>query len=681
MNEIYNESLNKPLETLVTERKISKKTLERVKITKSFIEKKYNLKNIQSQSKNKEWKEIYSFLNKQNLSQNEKNEIINTALQQESKTWRKHRTKLSINQFESISIIGKGSFGEIRVCRHKQTNKIYAIKKMKKELTHIKNNLIFHIRTERDILSTNSNNPRITQLRYSFQDEKYLYLAMDFIQGGDLMNLLNNKDTLTENEARFYIAEIILCVNSVHEMGCIHRDIKPDNILIDNKGHLKLSDFGLSIISEDILFPLSYKNRIKKIKHFNTYNNNDKDIFLRSKTYTDSNLQNLQRPNRITAFSSVGTPDYVAPEIFTKKGYGKEVDWWSVGIIFYEMLFGYPPFFSSTPLETFKKIKNFQQTLVIPNENVISPNAINLIKSFLTTANLRLGINGIEEIKAHPFFEGFPWNNIYSLKPPFVPDLESDYDTKYFDKYEEEKDNLFNNNDLFSNISQEHLVHERSQTENKLFGFTFNRDIEDEINQSKIFEYVQTQTEQKILNKSSTNDFVSIHNVSLSNTMTEFIPSRKTKHKKIYEIKSKSSDVNIQKRKRMNVVTPIKNMEVQKIRNKKNTNKKILHTSYLIQNESNNIKDNERINSDNLSFNGNNLKKCNYILNHKQNETDSVLETSSSIPSKSSIMSSTTSTCISNISNTSVVKSKSIGKVTKIKKQIFFIRRDKHIDS
>ena len=143
----------------------------------------------------------------------------------------------------------------MRVCREKVTNNIVAIKKMRKEDMFQKNQVL-HIRTEREIL-TASNNPWVVSLKYSFQDDFYLYLAMDFLPGGDLMSLLMKKDVLTEEEAKFYIAEIVLAIEALHNMNCIHRDLKPDNILIDKHGHIKLSDFGLSKLSEKTIFPMS----------------------------------------------------------------------------------------------------------------------------------------------------------------------------------------------------------------------------------------------------------------------------------------------------------------------------------------------------------------------------------------------------------------------------------------
>ena len=149
-----------------------------------------------------------------------------------------------MHDFEPLKIIGRGAFGDIRVCRNKKTNEIVAIKKMKKN-EMIQKNQEKHIRAEQDILAVAGQNPWIVELKCSFQDELYLYLVMEFLQGGDLMTLLIEKDILSEEESRFYIAETIMAVKSVHEMNYIHRDLKPDNLLIGADGHVKLSDFGL----------------------------------------------------------------------------------------------------------------------------------------------------------------------------------------------------------------------------------------------------------------------------------------------------------------------------------------------------------------------------------------------------------------------------------------------------
>ena len=408
MKDNNTENQNPPsIEQLYKEGKISSLTLERVKIAKSYLERKYDMKKIKEEKKKKEWDMIDNYLNNQNrLSINDKLEIKESIKKKEIEFLRKSRQKLSIFQFEPINIIGKGAFGEVRVCKYKENGKIYAVKKMKKEIMK-KKNQSFHIRTERDILKS-IDSPWITKLYYSFQDEKYLYLVMDFCQGGDLMSYLIKEDTINEKKAKFYIAEIILCINEIHKMGCIHRDLKPDNILIDKNGHIKLSDFGLSVISNEKLFPLTNNNINNNIENIPNRNLSNKDI------------QNFKkrRNNRILAYSRVGTPDYIAPEVFGKKGYSQEIDWWSVGIIFYEMLIGYPPFFSDTPQLTCHKICHFKDYFNIPEECKISKNACDLIKKFITVPEKRLGLNGIDDIKKHSFFNGFDWDNIRKINPP-----------------------------------------------------------------------------------------------------------------------------------------------------------------------------------------------------------------------------------------------------------------------
>ena len=170
---------------------------------------------------------------------------------------RKTRKKMSIREFQPLTIIGRGAFGEVRICKQKSTGTIVAIKKMRKE-EMLKKNQLMHVRTEKEIMT--ANNPWIVNLKYSFQDDYFLYLVMDYLPGGDLMNLLMKRDILTEDEARFYTAEMILAVDSVHKLNCIHRDLKPDNILIGKDGHIQLSDFGLAKIADKTFYPLSVKD-------------------------------------------------------------------------------------------------------------------------------------------------------------------------------------------------------------------------------------------------------------------------------------------------------------------------------------------------------------------------------------------------------------------------------------
>jgi serine/threonine kinase 38 len=375
---------------------------------------------------------------------------------------RQMRKKMSIREFEPLSIIGRGAFGEVRVCRQKETGSIVAVKKMRKE-DMIKKNQLMHVRTEKEILT--ADNPWIVKLKYSFQDDYFLYLVMDYCPGGDLMNLLMKKDILTEDEARFYTAEMILAVDSVHKLNCIHRDLKPDNILIDKRGHVQLSDFGLSKLSDKTFFPISIKDNSTTFSLLNNKEEITNHEPSKSSTPLDTKKP-LKKKNRLMAFSTVGTPDYIAPEVFGNDGYGQEVDWWSIGVMFFEMVVGYPPFFSENPSDTCKKIVKWKQYFQIPDDAELSNEAKSLIKKMVCSHENRLGVNGVDEIKKHPFFKGIDWDNLRNVKAPFIPDIENDWDNKYFDKFLEQE----------SFYPPEEKKKKRKDV--NYAGYTFNRDNE-----------------------------------------------------------------------------------------------------------------------------------------------------------------------------------------------------------
>ena len=400
-----------PLEQLLKEHKISQRTYDKVTVAKQYIEHRYNLKT----AKNLEWNEIINRINSLKICDKEKQKIKKEIYKQEMIKSRKSREKQSIHDYESIAIIGRGAFGEVHVCREKKTDKIYAVKKIKKNILILKNQII-HVLNEQ-IFMSRAKSPWIVELKASFQEDDYLYLVMEYLPGGDLMNLLIKKDILTENEAKFYISELILAIESIHNLDCIHRDIKPDNILIDNNGHIKLSDFGLAKISDKL-----YEKENEKYKNY-----------LNEKKSSDNNEEKMTHNKN---FSCVGTAYYVAPEVLNKKGYDKEIDWWSVGIIFYEMLVGYAPFCSKETSEVCYKVLNWKQYLKIPSKVKISEEAQDLIFKMINNSNNRLGKNGAEEIKKHPFFNGVDWDNIRNSKPPFIPILKNEYDTSYFEKFE-----------------------------------------------------------------------------------------------------------------------------------------------------------------------------------------------------------------------------------------------------
>ena len=390
------------LEKLLKDKQISQRTYDKVTIAKQIIERKYNLQG----SKYTEWNNIIDKINSLDISEEQKDKIKQEIYNQEVTKYRKAREKQSIRDYESLSIIGRGAFGEVHVCREKKTGQIVAVKKIRKDVLVIKNQVI-HVRNEQLFMSR-VKSPWIVELKASFQEDDYLYLIMKYLPGGDFMNLLIKKDILTEDEARFYTAELILSIESIHKLDCIHRDIKPDNVLIDKTGHIKLSDFGLAKVSDKIF------EKKEEIEDFQP---------------------NSHQKN----FSCVGTAYYVAPEVLKKKGYGPEIDWWSVGVIFFEMLVGYAPFCSKETSEVCYKVLNWKKFLKIPSKVKISEEAEDLICKLINNPNERLGLRGADEIKKHPFFKGLDWDNIRNLKPPFIPELSSDYDTRYFEIFKEQE--------------------------------------------------------------------------------------------------------------------------------------------------------------------------------------------------------------------------------------------------
>ena len=409
-------------------------------------------------------------MNQLNLAEDEAAKIKEEILHKEGENLRKKRKKISIFDFEPLKIIGKGAFGEVRVCKYIPNGDIVAIKKMKKEEMH-KKNQVLHVRAERDVLSE-AKNEWIVDLKFSFQDQNYLYLGMEFLPGGDLMSLLMARDILPEQEAKFYAAEIVLAIESVHKLDCIHRDLKPDNVLIDADGHIKLSDFGLSKKLDLKLLDNPGQNG-PKINYGNNMNNNNAKGANQNLSYAQQfsqfkNIKNKKR--RAFAFSTVGTPDYIAPEVIRQKGYGQEIDWWSLGVIMFEMMIGYPPFFSESSTETCKKILDWKNTLNIRPEANISKEAEDILRKLINDPESRLGANGADEIKAHPFFKGIKWNRIKeTLTPPFIPELANNYDTKYFDEFEEDEP--------FYPINNGNQKEKKYQKKDMCFvDFTYNRE-------------------------------------------------------------------------------------------------------------------------------------------------------------------------------------------------------------
>ncbi|KAG2449010.1 hypothetical protein HYH02_005764 [Chlamydomonas schloesseri] len=370
-------------------------------------------------------------LQREGVPEDQKRQILSELEKRESDFTRLQRQRMTAEDFEALSIIGRGAFGEVRIVREKTTGKIMAMKKLKK-VEMLKRGQVEHVKAERNVLAE-VQNPYIVKLYYSFQDEDHLYLVMEYLPGGDTMTLLMRKDILSEEETRFYMAETILAIESIHKAGYIHRDIKPDNLLLTRDGHVKLSDFGLCKPVDVQALPT-----LAEGEEFN-------DPTLMPSTSLRPQAEQLahwQKNRRQLAFSTVGTPDYIAPEVLLKKGYGMECDWWSLGAIMFEMLVGYPPFYSDEPLTTCRKIVNWRMFLRFPDEARLSPAARDLICRLMCDVDDRIGTRGgVEEIKGHPFFAGVDWAHLHLVQAPFVPRVDHDLDTQNFENFDEEMHN------------------------------------------------------------------------------------------------------------------------------------------------------------------------------------------------------------------------------------------------
>ncbi|XP_044503030.1 serine/threonine-protein kinase 38-like isoform X2 [Mangifera indica] len=418
-------------EDCTDEEGVSNATKQKVAAAKQYIENHYKeqMKNLQ------ERRERRNILEKKladaDVSEEDQNNLIKFLEKKETEYMRLQRHKISADDFELLTMIGKGAFGEVRVCREKTTGHVYAMKKLKKS-EMLRRGQVEHVRAERNLLAEVDSNC-IVKLYCSFQDDEFLYLIMEYLPGGDMMTLLMRRDTLTEDEARFYVAETVLAVASIHKHNYIHRDIKPDNLLLDRFGHLKLSDFGLckpldcSTLGEHDFSAASNVNGAAQ----------NQEQPGAPKWTQQEQLQHWQKNRRTLAYSTVGTPDYIAPEVLLKKGYGMECDWWSVGAIMYEMLVGYPPFYSDDPMSTCRKIVNWRTHLKFPEEADLSPEAVDLISKLLCDVNERLGSKGTDEIKAHPWFDGVSWDKLYQMEAAFLPEVNDELDTQNFEKFDE----------------------------------------------------------------------------------------------------------------------------------------------------------------------------------------------------------------------------------------------------
>ncbi|KAJ4300144.1 Serine/threonine-protein kinase [Collariella sp. IMI 366227] len=331
------------------------------------------------------------------------------------------RTKDKPENYNTIKIIGKGAFGEVKLVQKKADGKVYAMKSLIKTEMFKKDQLA-HVRAERDILAE-SDSPWVVKLYTTFQDTNFLYMLMEFLPGGDLMTMLIKYEIFSEDITRFYIAEIVLAIDAVHKLGFIHRDIKPDNILLDRGGHVKLTDFGLSTGFHK-LHDNNYYQQLLQGKS-NKPRDNRNSIAIDQINLTVSNrsqINDWRRSRRLMAYST----------IFTGHGYSFDCDWWSLGTIMFECLVGWPPFCAEDSHDTYRKIVNWRQSLYFPDDIQLGVEAENLIRSLICNSENRLGRGGAHEIKGHSFFRGVEFDSLRRIRAPFEPRLTSNIDTTYF---------------------------------------------------------------------------------------------------------------------------------------------------------------------------------------------------------------------------------------------------------
>jgi len=292
--------------------------------------------------------------------------------------------KLTVNDFTFLKVVGKGSFGKVMQVRKNDDGKIYAMKVLKKKAL-VKRKQVVHTQTERKVLA-NVDHPFIVSLRYAFQSDAKLYMVLDFFNGGELFFHLKREGRFTEKRSKFYAGEICLALGHLHSKGIIYRDLKPENLLLDSDGHIKITDFGLS------------KDSLKDGMITHTF---------------------------------CGTPEYLAPEVLKQEGHGKAVDWWSFGTLLYEMMTGLPPFYNQNLNIMYERILNAP----IPLPKWLSKEARSIFLGLLERdPKRRLGTSQRDclEIEEHPFFVSidFPKLEKKEIPPPFVPKVEDEEDVQ-----------------------------------------------------------------------------------------------------------------------------------------------------------------------------------------------------------------------------------------------------------
>ncbi|ORY67388.1 kinase-like domain-containing protein [Pseudomassariella vexata] len=351
---------------------------------------------------------------------------------------RKRRVRLRQGDFQILTQVGQGGYGQVYLAQKKDTKEVCALKVMSKRLL-FKLDEVRHVLTERDILTT-AKSEWLVRLLYSFQDDKSIYLAMEYVPGGDFRTLLNNTGVLSNRHARFYIAEMFCSVDALHKLGYIHRDLKPENFLVDSTGHVKLTDFGLAA---GMLAPGKIESmRIKLEKASETSVPFGKPMDQRTIAERRDGYRTMRENDVNYAKSIVGSPDYMAPEVLRGDEYDYTVDYWSLGCMLFEALTGFPPFAGSTADETWRNLKHWKDVLKRPvwedPNYFLSNRTWNFITTCINSRSKRFST--IKDIYEHQYFAEVDWDTLRQTKAPFVPELDSETDAGYFDDFTNEAD-------------------------------------------------------------------------------------------------------------------------------------------------------------------------------------------------------------------------------------------------
>ncbi|CAD6650258.1 XXYS1_4_G0022740.mRNA.1.CDS.1 [Saccharomyces cerevisiae] len=422
-------------------------------------------------SRRQRTKQVLRYLEQQRSVKNVSNKVLNEEwalyLQREHEVLRKRRLKPKHKDFQILTQVGQGGYGQVYLAKKKDSDEICALKILNKKLL-FKLNETNHVLTERDILTT-TRSDWLVKLLYAFQDPESLYLAMEFVPGGDFRTLLINTRILKSGHARFYISEMFCAVNALHELGYTHRDLKPENFLIDATGHIKLTDFGLAAGTVSNERIESMKIRLEEVKNLEFPAFTERSIEDRRKIY-----HNMRKTEINYANSMVGSPDYMALEVLEGKKYDFTVDYWSLGCMLFESLVGYTPFSGSSTNETYENLRYWKKTLRRPRTEdrraAFSDRTWDLITRLIADPINR--VRSFEQVCKMSYFAEINFETLRTSSPPFIPQLDDETDAGYFDDFTNEED-MAKYADVFKRQNKLSAMVDDSAVDSKLVGFTF----------------------------------------------------------------------------------------------------------------------------------------------------------------------------------------------------------------